>query len=56
MCIKKEVVNGAEKVNQVLVGTLSCETETREHLMGLNGRWLNVAHRTYISRAINCQD
>lgn len=37
MHIKKEVVNGTGKVNQALVVTLSCETETREHLMGLNG-------------------
>lgn len=55
MHIKKEVVNGTEKVNQVLVVTLSCETETREHLMGLNGSELNIVHRTYIFHAINCQ-
>lgn len=53
---KKEVVNGTEKVNQVLVVTLSCETESREHLMGLNGSELNIVHRTYIFHAIDCQD
>lgn len=29
MHIKEEVINGTEKVNQVLVATLSCEAETR---------------------------
>lgn len=53
MHIKKEVVNGTGKVNQALVVTLSCETETREHLMGLNGSELNIVHRTYIFHGIN---
>lgn len=53
MHIKKEVVNGTEKVNQVLVVTLSCETETREHLMGLNSSKLITVHRTYFFHPIN---
>lgn len=59
MHMKKEAVSGTEKVNQGLEVTLvfvrqkpetrgwksplSCETETREHLRGLDRRGLDVA-------------
>jgi len=56
MHIKKEVVNGTGKVNQVLVVTISCETETRDHLKGLHGSEQTVVHRTQIFHAVNCQD
>lgn len=44
MHMKKEAVSGTEKVNQGLEVTLPCETETREHRRGANGRDFNVVH------------